>query len=463
MNKVNENFIVKSAIWYTVGTFLLKGINFFTIPIFVRILSPGDYGVTAIYATWNGIFSVFIGLGINGTIGSAKANLQDEDYEEYLTSTLFLGTISFFIVLFIGIIFKDILVKLMGMNFGILIILIIHSFFSFVINFMCAKYTFEKDYKMYLKVSFIVTIINVLVSILLTILISNNKYIGKIYGGAIATSIVGIILYIKIISKSKQLINIKHWKFCLPMAIPLIFHGLSSMILNQADRVMLQKITNDLTVGVYSFTYNIGIILNIVNMAVNSSWVAWYFEAMKEKKIKEISKNAKVYIIVFTTITGMFIMGSPEVIKFLGPREYWSGIGLLPIIILGYYFVFLYTFSVNYEFYMKKTNYIAIGTLVAACVNIAVNMILIPVIGMYGAAIATLVAYIILFIMHEIIVRKIFKHNDFKFSYYIYSIIAICCVTFVFYILINAFIIRWSLIVLSVLVIGIYSYKKYIK
>ena len=76
------NSLLNSAIWYTVGTFILKGVNFFTIPIFTRLLSTEDYGVVTIYSTWSAIFAIIVGIGINSTVGSARANLEVDEYKE---------------------------------------------------------------------------------------------------------------------------------------------------------------------------------------------------------------------------------------------------------------------------------------------------------------------------------------------------------------------------------------------
>ena len=60
--------------------------------------------------------------------------------------------------------------------------------------------------------------------------------------------------------------------------------------------------------------------------------------------------------------------------------------------------MFLYSFPVNYEFYHKKSIHIAIGTSAAAVMNCILNYVLIPVMGMAGAAVATLIAYVMLWI-----------------------------------------------------------------
>ena len=291
---------------------------------------------------------------------------------------------------------------------------------------------------------------------------NSEKYLGRIYGGAIATVVIGVILYIRIILKGKKLISLEYWKFSLPIAIPLIFHNLSHLVLNQADKVMLQKYTNDDIVGIYGYTYTIGALINTIQIALNSAWMPWYFEKLNENSKKEIKEVAAIYIGIFTVLTSMFILGSPEIIKILSPKSYWSGIALLPIIIVGYYFVFLYTFPSNYQFYMKKTKFIATGTIIAAIINVIINYIYIPKIGMYAAALSTLIAYVVLFGMHFIIVKFKFKHSDFPFLYNVYGILAIIIITFIFYAFLDNLFVRWGVILL-IMCACIYYVFRYLK
>lgn len=459
---LKSNTLLNSAIWYTIGTFILKGVNFFTTPIFTNLLNTNEFGIITIYSTWTSIFSIIIGIGINGTIGSAKANLESDEYEEYLSSTLFLATISFFVIGIGSLIFRKNLEVLLGLSVPIIIVLLFESFFSFVISFTTSVFTFERNHKAYLFTSGITTLINVTLSIILILSMNSDRYAGRIYGGAIAVVSVGTILYIKIVRRGKKLINFKHWKFCLPIALPLIFHNLSHLILNQADKLMLQKFTTDDVVGIYGFTYTIGALINTIQLALNSAWVPWYYDTLKSGNKKEMKKVSAIYISVFTALTTMFILGVPEIIKLFSPKTYWSGILLLPIIISGYYFVFLYTFPANYQFYIKQTKFIAIGTITAAIINIVINWFFIPRYGMYAAALSTLCAYIVLFFMHFILVKVKYKHTDFPFSFNLIGIGVVTSASLITYIFINNLFIRWS-IILIILSLAIYLIVKNIK
>lgn len=456
---LKSNSMVNSAIWYTVGSFVLKGVNFFTVPIFTSLLTTAEMGKITIYSTWGSIVAILVGLGIDGTVGSAKANLKDEEYTEYLSSALVLATLSFGIMFILSIIFRENLSSLMALDSALVILLLVQSFFSFVISFVLSTYTFARNHKMYLTVSFLSTILNIVISISIILSMNSNKYLGRILGWAISTIVIGVILYIKVVIKGKATIKLKYWKFCLPIALPLIFHNLSHLLLNQADILMLEKYTNESIVGIYSVLYMIGSILNIMQIAINGAWVPWYYEALKKGDKEELRKKSGIYIIVFTLLTIMFMLGVPEVIKIFTDSEYWGGTPLIYIVIMGYYFVYLYTFPANFQFYSKQTKFIAMGTITAALVNIGLNFVFIQYIGMYGAALATLISYIVLFSMHFMIVKFKFKHKDFPFIYNIYGIAAAAAAWGLSYLLLDYFIIRWMIILVIIAFCGVSLFK----
>jgi O-antigen/teichoic acid export membrane protein len=154
-----------------------------------------------------------------------------------------------------------------------------------------------------------------------------------------------------------------------------------------------------------------------------------------------------------------FILMVPEVYRIMAPKEYWPGISLIPLIILACYFNFLYSFPANYEFYNGKAKLISVGTICAAIINIVCNLLLIPVYAGAGAAIATLISYIFLFIFHEIIARFIIKNYDYHFIIYIKWLLPVIAASVIFYAAWDFWYVRWGIGA----VLGVYLLMRIIK
>ena len=83
---------------------------------------------------------------------------------------------------------------------------------------------------------------------------------------------------------------------------------------------------------------------------------------------------------------------SIDLAKFMAPKDYYSGLSLVVPITLGYFFQFYIVYQLMLNF-MRKTSFIAIGTVASAIVNILLNMIFIPRLGIIAAGYTTVFTY----------------------------------------------------------------------
>lgn len=446
MKKTNNVNIM--AFFNILAPVILNGINFFTIPIFTRILGTDNYGLYTIYITWVNVITILISLQVQGTLGVANVRMSEEDKPKYVSSILIIIWTSFFVLFAIVCIFLKPFAELFGLPKELVILLMLHALGMAFINFASNKFTYDKQAQSNFVISVGVAIIGIGLSLLFFQIIKNEKhlYIGRALGSAIPYIIIGLGLSFYFLWKGKTGFSKQYWKFCLPLCIPLVFHGLSQNILSQADKVMLQKMTNDNIVGIFGFTVSFAQIMSIIYNAFNTTWVPFYYDDMKNRNYTAIEKRTRNYIIVFTGLALGFILLAPEVIKIFAEKEFWPGISLIPVLVLGYYMMFLYSFPVNFEFYHKKTLHIAIGTASAAIINCFLNYFMIKARGMRGAAEATFLSYLLLWIFHHLVAKYIIKGDyHYKIKTFLPAIIVMLvgCVT-VNYTL-DMIIFRWAL------------------
>jgi len=458
LKKLYQSRLVKSGIWFTIGTFCIQGINFLTVPILTRLLSTSDFGTVGIYTVYVTILTSIISLGLESAVNTGKFDFK-ADFDGFLSSILFLSTIPLLIGLIIALIFKQFIAAKLGISPNLVNILVFQSFFTFVISFATTRYSVEYKYKKFLIVSITSTLLNVLLSIAWIQRLNVDKYYGRIYGSALVVIVYGVILYAIFIIKGKKLINLKYWKYALGISVPLVFHILSQIILTSADTIMIGNMVGKSAAGIYNFSYKIGMILSIVWMAANKAWVPWFFGKMDEKNYDEISEKVRYYIILFSLISFVLIFISPEVSSIMGTKAYLEGIQMVPLIMIGYYFAFLYSIPVNLEFYTKNTKYIALGTVLAAVANIGLNYILIPRFGYMAAAWNTIVSYFLLFVYHYIIALKVSDIRICNIKDFIYGISFIAVISVIFYVSRDIWIIRYTMIILAG-ILGILVLKK---
>lgn len=453
--KLSSNKLLKSSIFYTVGGFLLQGINFLTFPIFSRLLTPGDYGIANLFTVWVGMIVTFGSVQLNSSLPIAKVKFNEEKYKNLQSSILSFTTITFSTLTLLSAILSKRLVTIIGLNSNLIVLLTVQSFFSFINLLYGTILIQDKKDKKYLGLSIVSTMLNIFISLLLVMFMKDNKYLGKILGGFIASLLVGGILYFKI-SKGKFILCKESLSFALKLAVPIVPHVLSQQLLTNSDRIMLNNFQGSTAVGIYSFAYNIGMIISLVFGSINNAWVPWLFENLKAGNKEKINTTSRQYIIIFSLITISVVFISPEIAYIMATKEYMQGSSLIPLIALSYYFVFLYSFAANIEFYFEKTRFIPIGTVLAALVNISLNFIFIPKYGIIAAGMTTLVSYILLFIFHLLVVIYVIKYDDNNVGYYFMFAGFVIIFIIIFYAIKGFIILRY----LILLVIATYGYAK---
>ena len=404
---IKFNKVIKAGIGYTVGNYFLKGINFLTVPLFTRLMSTADYGIYSIYMTYDGIISVFIALALHSTLNSAKLEYK-ERMNEYLSSILIIPLIVLGSILVIVNIIPGSFQNLMDLNRIILNVLLCHSFSNAIIMIYNGKVSLDYRYQDFLKISFINTFANLVLSIsLMFTLFMNERYMGRIIGSAIPMVCIAIYIYASTFRKAKPRYNKEFWKFGVSYSLPIIPHGLSQIILSSFDRIMIKSMIGVSQAGIYSLAVNIEGLVKVTTTSLDTVWAPWFYEKMEANEHEDIKKYSTYYAYGLFVLLGCLMIAGPEIIKIMASAAYHDAKYVVIPLLCCTYFTFLYTIPSAVEYYYKKTSMIAAGTMGAATLNIILNYFAIKEFGYQAAAYTTLISYAIYFIFHYNIAKKI--------------------------------------------------------
>jgi O-antigen/teichoic acid export membrane protein len=434
--------VVKASGWYTLTNFFLKGLAFLTIPIFTRLLTTGDYGTVALYTSWVGIFTIVMTLDLKVSVGRGFYDFKEE-YNQFVSSVIFLSLLVFCSFLGLFIIFNDFFLNITGLTKILFYIMIFQAYFAFVNEYAIYKFKFEYKYKLVSILTITTTIAGILLSIFLVVnVFETQRYLGKIIGGASIAITAGIFWFIYLIIKGKKLVDFKYWKYALFLSVPLIMHNVSGIVNNQFDRIIINKYLGDSPTGIYSFAYNVGMIVTVLLASLNQAWVPWFYEQMDKKNYANIKKKADTYRDFFVLAYALLLFISPELVRIMADERYWEGLYIVPWIFMAYYFQYMYTLEVNVEFFHKRTGLISLGTILSAAINVVLNIILIPIYGYPAAAVTTAISYLFLFIFHYILTSKVIKHSVWGIRFHLKSLIYLVFITLAFIMLQDLILLR---------------------
>ena len=449
------NKIIKAGLGYTIGNYLLKGLSFFTLPLFTRLLSTSDYGFYNTFYAYEAILAILIGLALHSSLKNAKYKFKDS-FNEYCSSIVLLIIISGLIWILVGNAFYSFiapLFKLPRMFFNLLLVYSICSALLMVYN---SYISLSFQYKTYLTIAAINLIFNILLSVLLILtLFSANRGYGRVIGSSIPILAIGIYILFYFSKNSKMKYYGEYWSYGVKYSLPIVPHGISQMILLQFDRIMINSMIGASAAGIYGFSYSIYSIISITGTSIDHAFAPWFYEKMENKEYSDIKKYSKDISFGMLLLSIIAILFAPEAIKILGSEDYWEGVyTAIPLVVAGY-FSFMYLIPSCVEYYYAKTKYIALGTSMAAVLNILLNYFFIKRFGYIAASYTTLFTYVLYFLFHYFMAWRIHGNSLFDTTAFLTYSLIIIAVNFFVIQLIPFWYVRWIIGI----ILGIFLFK----
>jgi len=452
--------ITKNSFGFSIGMILTHAIGFFLLPIYTRYLTPEDYGIISIAAVVSAIFSIICIFGLGNAISRFFFDYCNDPYElrEYLsticitvlsvsfclTIILYLFGEPFFAIFFPGVpLYPYIGLALWTTFFGIPL-----NFAYYILRVRERSFLYS-----FLNISkFIITTILIIIFVVIYL----EGALGSLKGQLIAALVFFIVAFILLRNDLGLCFNFSKLKESFFFGLPIVPHELASWLSSMVDRIFLTQYTTLATVGLYSLGYQFGAILSFITTAINMAWVPYFFSTAKE-----LGERARPTFALLTSYYMMFILFvalgiilfAEDVIYIMTTPEYYGSVEVVPIIVLSFVFGGMYYMVVNQLFFLKRTAYVMYSTVIAAIINVCLNIILIPLYGMIGAGLATAVSYGCSFIF-----VYYFSNKLFPISYEYGRIFKICLLATLIYVF-SLFIPDWGMIVkfsIKSLLIGAY-------
>ena len=404
----NLSIPAKAGLWFTICGFIQKGISFITVPIFTRLLTTEQYGIVSVYNSWLSLVSIFCTLNLfAGGFNNGMLEYEDrrKQYLSAIQGLITSITCAWFVIYFLSRKFWN---SLFEMNTALVVVMFAEVLISSALSLWSSRERYEFRYKHLV----IVTISNAVFASLFSIVaicLSDSRYAAeaKIVSHALVVFVICGIIYIQNLCRGKIFFDKLIWRNALLFNLPLLPHYLSTMVLNQADRIMISKMVGDSEAGIYSVAYSAAMILNIIVTSINNSFAPWIYGKLKEKDYNPIKRTATSLFAGFSIILAILISFAPEAIQILAGDKYSEAIIIFPSVATSLYFVFMYQIFANVEFYFKKNKFVTYASVTGAILNIFLNYIGISIWGYVAAGYTTLICYAVFGIAHYYFMLKV--------------------------------------------------------
>lgn len=460
-----EKEFLKSGIWYTIGNILTKAIAFLALPIFTNLLTAKEYGIFGTFQAYEVILSVFVSCGISGTIRVAYNDYKDS-FERYVSSiTIPIILISVCLIILDGVyalVFEDSYITFF------ILALILNALGNAIREIISSKFVIQNKYGKYLLMSLMMSVLNITVSYYLCVqAFTDHKELGRIWGTVVASLSVAFLFLIFQYKKDSRVIWTPAWKYAFTLGVPLILHQLSTSLLGQCDKIMIQHFDGFASAGIYTAMMTIMLIPQVIYASIDNAWAPWFFNIVAKDREPSIQKEIQLFngkiVFFFAAIIILFQLAASEIVEITVSSEYQTGQVLIYILSISVFINFLYIFAVNVEYYHKKTAKISFYTLIAAIFNIVVNIIGIILMGYIGAAFATLLSRILLLFLHSMEAKKLSGYPSIKMKTILISLLVVAVMAMLSYLIRDVFIVRLMVFVVVLSYLLIFTYKNFYK
>ena len=402
----------RASFWFLICGILQNGLNVITLPLFTRLLTTEQYGLSSTYFAWSDLIVIVCTLRLSYGVFDKGMIKYTEERDKFESAILGLTTTIAVSMLGLFLLFHDFVEKALGMSFVLCFSLFSIQIFAPALLFWTARNKYEYKYRKFTIVTICTSVICTVGNLLAVLTVNYDRGVTKILSYQIIWCAVYVVFYIYIFAKGKTFFRKDIWKYALGFNLPLIPYFLSTLILDKADRIMIGYFCGNSDVALYSVSYNLGRLMVLLTSAIDSTFTPWIYQKLKNKDIKNGKKVTFGIMLAFMALASMFMLFAPELIGIFAAEQYKSAVYIIPPVAASYFFVMMYNIISKVEFYYEKTKAIAFVTAAAAVLDIVLNYFAIPRFGYIAAGYTTLISYIFMAAGHFVLSWRISKKNN---------------------------------------------------
>ncbi len=395
----------KETAIYGLSTVVGRLLNFLIVPFYANVLLPAENGVISNVYAYIAFANVFFCYGMEPAYMRFVSSLDIGDKKQNFSVPFFsLLVTSFFLALAVNLNSSS-LASLLGFEQSQ------HQFIRYAGWILCfdalavipfASLRMEQKAKRFAFLKIFNIVVNLLLNLVLILGFGMHAE-GVFLANLIASCLTFLAMLGMVIKQLTFKLPVRLYKEILKFGLPYIPAGLAGIAMQVVDRPIVKALTNDATLGIYQLNYRLGIFMMLIVGMFDYAWRPFFLNHAKDPDAKPLFAKVFTYYIlgamaVFLAVS-LFIEDIIRM-KFFGkqffPPVYWQGAEIVPWVLLAYVFTGAYVVFVVGIYLEKKTKYLPLISGAGALLNIGANFILIPVIGILGAALSTLLSYIVM-------------------------------------------------------------------
>ena len=385
---------------YGLGDVAIQVVNFLLLSVYVRYLSPTDYGVLALLGSVEAITKLFFRWGVDGAFMRFWYDWEDQPSRQRLASTIFLFLLAVNGVLLVASLIAAPLLsaRLLGdRSYALALQLVLLNTFAIGFTFIPLHVLrMQNRAREFSAIAFARSLSTLLLRILLVVG-AGLGIMGVVWADIIVTVVLLGVMVPWFAPLLRPLFSRQMLKDVLAFGLPRVPHGFALQIMSVGDRFILKLLRTPLdAIGVYSIGVSFGLIPKLALSAFEYAWAPFYYATAREPGAQKVFSAVTTYgIAVLALFTAGLSAIARDLLDLVTHGQYVGAEGIVSWTAVGVFFYGIYLLTSIGLNITKNTQFYPVSTAIGAAVNIGFNLVLIPRYGIIGAAWANGATYAI--------------------------------------------------------------------
>lgn len=396
-------YFLKNLSIFTISNFITKLLMFLMLPLYTSILTSKEYGTIDMITTTVNLAMPILTLCITEAIIRFTIE-ENTNKKQILLNSLNIAFKGYILLLLISAV-----AWLLGMELKTLILFNIY----YLVYTVSSLLTYYLKGLERIKIIGWASVIRVIALILLNCLLLLYFKLSVVgyYASLIISDMIVIIIYIcnlkkyKVISNEEKDTALK--KEMVKYSKNFVLNSISWWINNASDKYILLLFYDLNITGIYSVAYKIPTIIEFVQAIYSQAWqISAIKEYNKKNSVEFFSNMYKIYNIIIIFTVCLILIFLKVISRILFAKEFFIAWKYVPFLLLAILFGALAGFLGSIYAANKDSKMYAKSTAIGAMTNIILNFLLIPSMAAHGAAVATCISYVIVWILRLIFMKK---------------------------------------------------------
>lgn len=429
MAKGRTKELIGNTLIIGLGSFSTQIISFLLLPIYTSILTPTEYGIYDLIITVTTFLLPIITLLMEESMFRFLIDCSNnEEKKKIISQAVLYITIATSIFL--------ILASIVGTTFDIsyIVLSVINIFTCIIVALRNALLRGLEKIKLYTISNFIISVVTILLNIVFIVVFRWGIY-GLICGSIVSNIILTIILFVKL--KIYKYVSFRTsdgelLKEMIKYSLPLVPNSLSWAVVNLSDRVVISTFMGTAANGIYSMAYKFPNLINTIYGFFYTAWKESSAKAIKdEDKVEFFNNIYKMLSNVMLSVSIGIVVCMPLFFDLFIKEAYSEAYLYVPILVISMYYNNMAGYYGGIFSGYKDTKIMGLTTILGAIINLVVNLLLIKFIGIYAAALSTLISCMFIYYYRK---YKVKQYIELKDNFNILGVTILIITLFLYYI-----------------------------